>query len=193
MEVSLMPNMGQYYQPEISVCKGDITQIAFDAIVNSANSNIAVGGGVDGAIHMKAGTKLFDEYKKIGGCKKGLAVITKGYNLPARFVIHTVAPVYGKENDLEDRILRNCYWSCLEVAKDNKIRTIAFPSIATGIFGYPIEEASHIAAKTIKDFLDEYLEEEMIIFTKIRFILFYIVLGSLILFKFSFSIIIIIN
>ncbi|MFA5133689.1 MAG: macro domain-containing protein [Patescibacteria group bacterium] len=170
--VYLMPGMDQYYQPSVATMRGDITQMNVEAIVNSANANIAVGGGVDWAIHAAAGEELFKEFKKKGGVKKGEAIITKGYNLPAKFVIHTVAPVYGRENGQEENILKMCYWNSLEVAKENKIRTIAFPSIGTGVFGNPVEFASKIAGKTLKDFLDFYLEREMYIFDAINFVLF---------------------
>ncbi len=172
MNLYAKSDTGQYYQPEISVFKGDITKLEVDAIVNSANPYIAVGGGVDGAIHSAAGEGLFEEYKKIGGCKKGSAVITKGYNLYAKNVIHTVAPIYGKENGNEKQILETCYISCLEVAKENKIRTIAFPSIGTGAFRYPIEEASKIAGKTIKEWLRKNLYTDVYIFNQIYFVLF---------------------
>ena len=168
----MMSGMGQAYWPNIRLMLGDITTINVDAIVNSANPNMRVGGGVDGAIHMAAGIELLQEYIQVGGCKQGGAVITKGYSLPSKFVIHTVAPVYGRENGNEATILKNCYRSCLTLAIENQIRSLAFPSIGTGVFGYPIEEASRIAAETIREWLEKYLYEFGFAFTEINFVVF---------------------
>jgi O-acetyl-ADP-ribose deacetylase (regulator of RNase III) len=139
----------------IKIHKGDITELEVDAIVNSANQRMLGGGGVDGAIHRKAGLGLLEECKKIGGCLPGEAKLTRGHDLEAKYIIHTVGPIYGKENGLESKILGNCYKNCLSIAVENNIKTIAFPNISTGIYGYPIKEASKIAVKTAKQFLKE--------------------------------------
>ncbi len=168
----MMSGMGQAYWPNIRLMLGDITTINVDAIVNSANPNMRAGGGVDGAIHMAAGTELLQEYIQVGGCKQGGAIMTKGYSLPAKFVIHTVAPVYGREDGNEETILKNCYVSCLNLAVENQIRTIAFPSLGTGVFGYPIEKAARIAVETTKEWLEKYLYEFGFAFTEIYFVVF---------------------
>lgn len=150
---------------EIKIIKGDITKLKIDAIVNATDSEMSGKGGVDGAIHRAAGLKLAEACKKLGGCKTGEAKITKGYNLPAKYVIHTVGSIYGKENDKEARLrqrlrrgeaelLANCYKNCLKLAKENNIRSIAFPAISTGVYGYPKKEAAQIALKSIKNFCD---------------------------------------
>ena len=139
----------------IEVFKGDITKIKADAIVNAANKTLLGGGGVDGAIHRAAGTKLLDECKTLHGCETGKAKITNGYRLPAKFVIHTVGPIWrgGKHN--EDELLANCYRNSLKLAVENGIKTIAFPAISTGIYGFPPERAAKIAIAEIKSFLSE--------------------------------------
>lgn len=129
---------------------GDITKLDVDAIVNAANSSLMGGGGVDGAIHRAAGPELLEECSTLKGCATGEAKITKGYNLPARHVIHTVGPVYmGLEDD--PVMLANCYRNSLELAKSNDIHSIAFPAISTGVFGYPKDEAADIAVQTVKE------------------------------------------
>ncbi len=117
----------------IKVVGGDITKLAAEAIVNATDERMSGGGGVDLAIHRAAGSKLLAECKKLNGCKTGEAKITKGYNLPAKYVIHTVGPVYGQENGNEEKLLADCYKNCLQLAKENNIKTIAFPAISTGV------------------------------------------------------------
>jgi O-acetyl-ADP-ribose deacetylase len=137
---------------KLEIQQGDITRLAVDAIVNAANTSLLGGGGVDGAIHRAAGPGLLAECRTLGGCPTGQARITGGYNLPARHVIHTVGPVYsGKPEDA--RLLRSCYSRSLELAVANKVRTIAFPAISCGVYGYPIEEACRIAVGTCVDFI----------------------------------------
>ncbi|MCX7589608.1 MAG: O-acetyl-ADP-ribose deacetylase, partial [Patescibacteria group bacterium] len=137
----------------ITLIKGDITKQKVEAIVNAANKTLLGGGGVDGAIHKAAGPELLEECKKLGGCQTGEAKITKGYNLPAKYVIHTVGPIFGKENGKEAELLVSCYRNSLFLAKKYKIKTIAFPSISTGVYGYPKKEAAEIVIKTIKEFI----------------------------------------
>ncbi|GAB4494054.1 MAG: O-acetyl-ADP-ribose deacetylase [Saprospiraceae bacterium] len=146
---------------------GDITRIAFDAIVNAANSSLLGGGGVDGAIHRAGGPRILEECMAIrarqGGCATGEAVITTGGNLPARFVIHTVGPVF-RENDMKIPVLLgNCYRNSLLLAIQNDLKTIAFPNISTGVFGYPKKEAADIAIQAVQRFLleSEYILEEV--------------------------------
>lgn len=142
-------------ETELIVLKGDITKLRVDAIVNAANHSLLGGGGVDGAIHRAAGRELYEECKALGGCKTGEAKITKGYKLPAKYVIHTVGPIYRRENGQEAEFLANCYKNSLKLAIEHNIKTISFPSISTGAYGYPIEEASEIAITTVKKFLDD--------------------------------------
>lgn len=146
---------------KLELIKDDITKQDTDAIVNAANQYLSPGGGVSGAIHRAAGPGLAEECKKLGGCKTGEAKITKGYNLKAKYVIHTVGPVYSG-SDMDKINLAKCYQSSLLVAKQNKLKSISFPSISTGIFGYPVEEAAEIALKTICDFLKENSEIELV-------------------------------
>jgi O-acetyl-ADP-ribose deacetylase len=138
----------------IEIITGDITKQKVDAIVNAANTSLLGGGGVDGAIHRAAGPQLLEECRKIGGCPTGEARITAGYNLPAAHIIHTVGPVYRDGNHGEPGLLANCYKNSLDLAKENKILTIAFPSISTGAYRYPVEQASEIALETILNYLD---------------------------------------
>jgi O-acetyl-ADP-ribose deacetylase (regulator of RNase III) len=136
---------------EIEALRGDITKLDVDAIVNAANTTLLGGGGVDGAIHRAAGPELLAECRTLGGCKPGEARITRGYHLPARFVIHTVGPIWRGGKRHEPEILANCYRNSLQLAVENEIKTIAFPAISA--YGYPIPEAAQVALKTTRDFL----------------------------------------
>jgi O-acetyl-ADP-ribose deacetylase (regulator of RNase III) len=137
----------------LSLIKGDITREEMDAIVNAANSRLVGGGGVDGAIHRAGGPKIMEECRKIGGCPTGNAVITTGGNLRAKYVIHTVGPIYRDGTHNEEKLLSSAYKSSLELAIKNSVKSISFPSISTGAYGYPIDEAADIALKTVIDFI----------------------------------------
>ena len=132
---------------------GDITEQKVDAIVNAANTSLLGGGGVDGAIHRAAGPRLLEECRKLGGCPTGQAKITTGGNLPVRFVIHTVGPVWRGGGNREEQLLRDCYLNSMKLAEGNGVRTVAFPSISTGAYGFPIERAAKIAVSTIQECL----------------------------------------
>ena len=141
------------------IIEGDITKQVTYAIVNAADKELSVGGGVSGAIHGVAGPKLIKECLTLGGCNTGEAKLTKGYNLPAKYVIHTVGPIYSrKPKDRED--LAKSYLNCLEIASKNSLKSISFPSISTGIYGYPVKKASVIAITTIIEYLQEHEEVE---------------------------------
>ncbi|MBD5466114.1 MAG: O-acetyl-ADP-ribose deacetylase [Lachnospiraceae bacterium] len=140
----------------IKLVKGDITKVDYvEAIVNAANSSLLGGGGVDGAIHRAAGPELLAECRLLGGCKTGQAKITKAYKLPCKYIIHTVGPVWNGGGHREDELLAACYRNSLELAADNHIRTLAFPSISTGIYSFPVERAAEIAVRTVDEFLKE--------------------------------------
>lgn len=138
---------------KIILLNSDITKINVDAIVNAANKTLLGGGGVDGAIHKAAGKELFEECETLNGCNTGEAKITKGYNLPSKFVIHTVGPIWHGGMNNERKLLEDCYVNTLNIAKKNKIKTIAFPSISTGAYNFPKEKAANIAIKVVRNFI----------------------------------------
>ena len=154
-------------QATLELVQGDITAQETDAIVNAANRTLLGGGGVDGAIHRAAGPELLAECRKLGGCETGEAKITKGYRLKAKHVIHTVGPIYHVEGKRAPELLASCYRRSLELASQHKLQSIAFPSISTGAFGYPLKEAAPIALKTVMDYLFHHPEIKLV-----RFVLF---------------------
>jgi O-acetyl-ADP-ribose deacetylase (regulator of RNase III) len=147
--------MGTGTEATLEVVRADIVGLAVDAIVNAANQSLLGGGGVDGAIHRAAGPELLAECRLLGGCPTGQAKITKGYRLPARYVIHTVGPVYGRHGGREADLLAGCYSNSLALADANGARSIAFPAISTGVYGYPKDEAAAVAVDTIGRYLAE--------------------------------------
>ena len=149
---------------QIEINRGDITKLDVDAIVNAANATLLGGGGVDGAIHRAAGPELLMECRGLNGCRPGEAKITRGYRLPARFVIHTVGPVWRGGKHSEPETLANCYRNSLQVAVENAIKTIAFPAISCGAYGYPILEAAQMAVKTTRELLANTNKIERVIF-----------------------------
>ena len=149
-------------QTRIAIMEGDITQVAADAIVNAANTSLLGGGGVDGAIHRAAGPQLLDECRKFGGCPTGEARITGGYRLPACYVIHTPGPIWRGGGQDEDALLARCYQNCLALAAAHGCRTVAFPSISTGVYHFPLDRAAAIAIREIAGFLAGHARPERV-------------------------------
>ena len=139
----------------LELVRGDITLETVDAVVNAANSALVGGGGVDGAIHRRGGPKIMEECRRIGGCPTGQTVMTTAGNLPAKNVLHTVGPVWRGGETGEPDLLASCYRTALELARDNDLQSIAFPSVSTGVFGYPVDKAAAIALRVIRDFMVE--------------------------------------
>ena len=143
---------------------GDITKLEVDAIVNAANTSLLGGGGVDGAIHRAAGPDLLEYCRTLNGCETGEAKISPGFKLPAKFIIHTPGPIWREGRANEDNLLTNCYKNCLKLAIENKIKTIAFPAISTGIYGFPVKRATKIALNEVTKFLANHKKIEKVIF-----------------------------
>lgn len=157
--------MKETVSDSISLWRGDITTLKVDAIVNAANRSLLGGGGVDGAIHRAAGPGLLEECRKLGGCPTGEARITGGYNLPARYVIHTVGPVYSRNNPAVARLLEACYENSLALAVQYKLSSVAFPAISCGVYGYPIKEACNIAVEAVRAFMEDNAAIRKVVFT----------------------------
>ena len=158
-----MSTKGDDSMDRLSIVKGDIVKMKTDAIVNAANTSLLGGGGVDGAIHRAAGHELLEECTKLNGCETGKAKITKGYKLHANYVIHTPGPIWRGGNKGEAELLASCYRSCFELALENNVKSIAFPSISTGVYTFPVEEAAEIALMEIIEFLKKTPEFEKVI------------------------------
>lgn len=154
---------------KITTSLGDITKIEYvDAVVNAANSSLLGGGGVDGAIHRAAGRELLAECMKLGGCKTGQAKLTKGYKMSCKYIIHTVGPIWHGGKQKEEQLLAECYYNCCRLAKEQGIKTMAFPSVATGVYRFPVELAAEIAVNTVLEFIHQENGE----FTEIKWVLF---------------------
>lgn len=154
----------------IRIIEGDITKLSCDAIVNAANSSLLGGGGVDGAIHRAAGSELLAECRTLGGCRTGEAKITRGYNLPASFVIHTVGPIYYEHNAAEAEVLLTaCFENSLKLAREKGLKTIAFPLISAGVYGYPQRDAIRVAIETMKLHQDDFDELTLVLFGEREF------------------------
>lgn len=153
----------------LKITLGDITKVEADVIVNAANTSLLGGGGVDGEVHRAAGPKLLEECRELHGCKTGQAKITKGYCLPAKYVIHTPGPVWNGGKRGEEDLLQSCYENCLKLAAEYGCKSVAFPSVSTGIYGFPLEKASVIAVRTINQFLKEHpdMEIQMVCFDEV--------------------------
>ena len=155
---------------KIKIIKGDITTLACDAIVNAANSSLLGGGGVDGAIHYAAGPELLAECRTLHGCRTGEAKITKGYKLPAKFVIHTVGPIYYEHSPSEaEALLTSCYENSLKLAKEKELKTIAFPLISAGVYGHPQKDAIRVAIETMKKHAEDFDEITLVLFGEREF------------------------
>ena len=156
--------MGDVWEDRLEVVQGDITKLRVDAIVNAANTTLLGGGGVDGAIHRAAGRELLEECSKLGGCPTGEARITRGYKLAGQWVIHAVGPVWSGGGRDEDALLASCYRTSLALAESHSAKTIAFPCISTGVYGFPGERACQIAIREVKSFLDAHATPEKVTF-----------------------------